>query len=101
MDSYQLTGFCNGGIDLILFQWRQSFRAMRDFGNKAACDHALSAAVADTQAPASPDQVGHLDSPCQSTALGTVEAASEAEAIAKGTEEFKQPKERLMAVRRT
>ena len=32
--------------------------------------------------------------------LGDVEAASEAEAIAKGAEEFKQPKERLMAVRR-
>ena len=29
-----------------------------------------------------------------------LEAASEAEAIAKGAEEFKQPKERLMAVRR-
>jgi len=32
--------------------------------------------------------------------LGDVEATSEAEAIAKGAEEFKQPKERLMAVRR-
>ena len=32
--------------------------------------------------------------------LGDVEAVSEAEAIAKGAEEFKQPKERLMAVRR-
>jgi hypothetical protein len=32
--------------------------------------------------------------------LGDVEAASEAEAIAKGAEEFKQPKERLMAVKR-
>ncbi len=32
--------------------------------------------------------------------LGDLEAASEAEAIAKGAEEFKQPKERLMAVRR-
>jgi hypothetical protein len=32
--------------------------------------------------------------------LGDVEAAGEAEAIAKGAEEFKQPKERLMAVRR-
>jgi len=32
--------------------------------------------------------------------LGDVEAASEAEAIAKGAEEFNQPKERLMAVRR-
>jgi hypothetical protein len=32
--------------------------------------------------------------------LGDVEAASEAEAIAKWAEEFKQPKERLMAVRR-
>jgi hypothetical protein len=32
--------------------------------------------------------------------LGEVEAASEKEAIAKGAEEFKQPKERLMAVRR-
>jgi hypothetical protein len=32
--------------------------------------------------------------------VGDVEAASEAEAIAKGAEEFKQPKERLMAVRR-
>ncbi len=32
--------------------------------------------------------------------LGDVEAASETEAIAKGAEEFKQPKERLMAVRR-
>jgi len=33
-------------------------------------------------------------------ALGAVEAASEAKAIAKGAEEFKQSKERLMAVRR-
>jgi hypothetical protein len=32
--------------------------------------------------------------------LGDVEAASEAEAITKGAEEFKQPKERLMAVSR-
>jgi len=32
--------------------------------------------------------------------LGDVEATSEAEAITKGAEEFKQPKERLMAVRR-
>jgi hypothetical protein len=32
--------------------------------------------------------------------LGDVEATSEAEAIAEGAEEFKQPKERLMAVRR-
>jgi hypothetical protein len=32
--------------------------------------------------------------------LGDVEAASEAEAIAKGAERFKQPKERLIAVRR-
>src|SRR5207245_3213132 len=32
--------------------------------------------------------------------LGGVEATSQAEAIAKGAEEFKQPKERLMAVRR-
>jgi hypothetical protein len=32
--------------------------------------------------------------------LGDVEATSEAEAIAKGAEEFKQPRERLMAVRR-
>jgi hypothetical protein len=32
--------------------------------------------------------------------LGDVEASTEAEAIAKGAEEFKQPKERLMAVRR-
>ena len=32
--------------------------------------------------------------------LGDVEAASEAEALAKGAEEFKQPKERLMAVKR-
>jgi len=32
--------------------------------------------------------------------LGDVEATSEAEAIAKGAEEFKQLKERLMAVRR-
>lgn len=32
--------------------------------------------------------------------LGDVEAASEAEAIAKGAEEFNQPKERLMAVKR-
>ena len=32
--------------------------------------------------------------------LGDVEAASEAEAIAKGAEKFKQPKEQLMAVRR-
>ena len=32
--------------------------------------------------------------------LGDVEAASEAEAIAKGAEAFGQPKERLMAVRR-
>ena len=32
--------------------------------------------------------------------LGDVEAASEAEAIAKGAEEFKQPKEWLMAVER-
>jgi hypothetical protein len=32
--------------------------------------------------------------------LGDVEATSEAEAIAKGAEEFKRPKERLMAVRR-
>jgi hypothetical protein len=32
--------------------------------------------------------------------LGDVEATSEAEAIAKGAEEFKQPKERLMAVKR-
>jgi hypothetical protein len=33
--------------------------------------------------------------------LGDVEATSEAEAIAKGAEEFGEPKERLMAVRRT
>jgi len=32
--------------------------------------------------------------------IGDVEAASEAEAIAKGAEQFGQPKERLMAVRR-
>jgi hypothetical protein len=32
--------------------------------------------------------------------IGDVEAVSEAEAVAKGAEEFKQPKERLMAVRR-
>ena len=32
--------------------------------------------------------------------LGDVEATSEAEAIAKGAEEFGEPKERLMAVRR-
>jgi hypothetical protein len=32
--------------------------------------------------------------------LGDIEAASEAEAIAKGAEEFRQPKERLIAVRR-
>jgi len=32
--------------------------------------------------------------------LGDVEAATEAEAIAKGAEEFKQPGERLMAVKR-
>jgi hypothetical protein len=32
--------------------------------------------------------------------LGDVEATSEAEAIAKGAEEFKQPRERLMAVKR-
>ena len=32
--------------------------------------------------------------------IGDVDAASEAEAIAKGAEEFKQPKEQLMAVRR-
>jgi hypothetical protein len=31
--------------------------------------------------------------------IGDVEAGSEAEAIAKDAEEFKQPKERLMAVR--
>jgi hypothetical protein len=33
--------------------------------------------------------------------IGDVEAASEAEAIAKGAEKFGQPKERLMAVRRS
>jgi hypothetical protein len=33
--------------------------------------------------------------------LGDVEAASEAEAIANGAEEFNQPKDRLMAVRRS
>jgi hypothetical protein len=32
--------------------------------------------------------------------LPRVEAATEAEAIAKGAEEFNQPKERLMVVRR-
>lgn len=32
--------------------------------------------------------------------LGDVEATSEAEAIKTGAEEFNQPKERLMAVRR-
>ena len=32
--------------------------------------------------------------------IGDVEAASEAEAVAKGAEEFNQPKERLIAVRR-
>ena len=32
--------------------------------------------------------------------IGDVEAVSEAEAIANGAEEFKQPKELLMAVRR-
>jgi hypothetical protein len=32
--------------------------------------------------------------------LGDVEAANEAEAIAKGAEAFGEPKERLMAVRR-
>jgi hypothetical protein len=32
--------------------------------------------------------------------LGDLEAATETEAIAKGTEEFRQPKERLMAVKR-
>jgi hypothetical protein len=32
--------------------------------------------------------------------IGDVEAAGEAEAIAKGAEQFGQPKERLMAVRR-
>jgi len=33
--------------------------------------------------------------------LGTVEAATPREAIADGAEKFKQPKERLMAVRRS
>jgi hypothetical protein len=33
--------------------------------------------------------------------LGTVEAARPKEAIAEGAEKFKQPKERLMAVRRS
>jgi hypothetical protein len=33
--------------------------------------------------------------------LGDVEAASEAEAIAKGAEQFGEPEERLMAVRRS
>jgi hypothetical protein len=32
---------------------------------------------------------------------GTVEAANAEEAIAKGAKEFKQPKERLMAVKRS
>jgi hypothetical protein len=44
--------------------------------------------------------VVHLDPPREGRVLGDVEATSEVEAIAKGAEEFKQPRERLMAVRR-
>jgi hypothetical protein len=42
---------------------------------------------------------GHR-APLRWARLGEVEAASEKEAIAKGAEEFEQPKERSMAVRR-